>query len=52
MGVRKEDTDLQAAVQAFFEVQKAMATSTVNQIWERTFGLTLTKFEGFVRATK
>src|SRR5262249_36688482 len=49
---RKEDTDLQAAVQAFFEAQKAMPTSTVNQIWERSFGLTLTKFEQLVRATR
>ena len=49
---RKEDTDLQGAVQTFFEAQKAMATSTVNQIWERAFGLTLTKFERLVRATR
>ena len=49
---RKDDKDLQAAVQAFFETQKAMATSPLNQIWERAFGLTLTKFERLVRATQ
>jgi membrane-bound lytic murein transglycosylase MltF len=51
-GFRKDDKDLQAAVQAFFETQKAMATSPLNQIWERAFGLTLTKFERLVRATQ
>jgi len=49
---RKDDKDLQAAVQAFFEIQKAMATSPLNQIWERAFGLTLTKFERLLRATQ
>lgn len=41
---RKEDKDLQAAVQAFFEDQRGRSTSELNSIWRKHYGSSLTEF--------
>ncbi|MBI3230146.1 MAG: transporter substrate-binding domain-containing protein [Burkholderiales bacterium] len=41
---RKEDKDLQAAAQSFFEQQRKNPNSEINQIWKRHFGRSLTEF--------
>ncbi len=47
----KDDKDLQAAVQKFFDENRSDA-SVLNRIWEKYFGLTLNKFISIIRATK
>jgi len=48
---RKEDKDLQAAVQKFFDEQRS-DTSVLNKIWESYFGITMNKFITIIQATK
>ncbi|MCI0561763.1 MAG: transporter substrate-binding domain-containing protein, partial [Nitrososphaera sp.] len=40
----KEDKDLQAAVQKFFDTQRADKNSALNQIWKKYYGMTLIDF--------
>jgi ABC-type amino acid transport substrate-binding protein len=47
-GFRKEDKDLQAAVQKFFDTQRADENSTLNQIWEKYYGMTLIDYIGLI----
>jgi membrane-bound lytic murein transglycosylase MltF len=47
-GFRKEDKDLQAAVQKFFDTQRAAEDSPLNQIWEKYLGMTLVDYIGLV----
>lgn len=47
-GFRKEDKDLQAAVQKFFDTQKAIKDSTLNTIWKKYLGITLIDFIGLI----
>jgi membrane-bound lytic murein transglycosylase F len=49
---RKEDKDLQAAVQKFFDVQRKNPSSDVNNIWKAHFGRTLTEFIALMAAVK
>ena len=49
---RKEDKDLQAAVQKFFAEQKESDTSAFNQIWEKHFGISLNKFISVINSTR
>ena len=49
---RKDDKDLQAAVQAFFETHEAMPISPLNRFGKRRYGLSLTKFIALVMAIK
>jgi ABC-type amino acid transport substrate-binding protein len=51
-GMKKDDQDLQRAVQSFFEQQKKSEQSVVNQIWQKHFGLTLGKFVGLIKSTQ
>jgi ABC-type amino acid transport substrate-binding protein len=41
---RKDDQDLQAAVQAFFDAQTAAPDSILNKNWKNYFGMTLPEF--------
>jgi membrane-bound lytic murein transglycosylase MltF len=47
-GFRKEDKDLQAAVQKFFDIQRADENSPLNKIWEKYYDMTLTDFVGLI----
>ncbi len=47
---RKEDKDLQAAVQKFFDENRSH-TSLLNKIWERYFGITMNMFISIIKAT-
>ncbi len=47
---RKDDKELQAAVQKFFDEQRS-ETSVLNRIWEKYFGVTLNKFISIIKAT-
>jgi membrane-bound lytic murein transglycosylase F len=47
-GFRKEDKDLQAAVQKFFDTQRADENSPLNQIWDKYFDMTLIDFIGLM----
>jgi len=48
---RKEDKDLQAAVQKFFDENRS-ATSLLNKIWESYFGITMNMFISIIKATE
>lgn len=50
--VRKDDLELKATIEAFFQEQKAAQATILNQIWERHFGVTLYRFETLVKALK
>ncbi len=41
---RKQDKDLQAAVQQFFDAQRKQPDSAFNAIWRKNFGRSLTEF--------
>jgi len=43
-GLRQDDKDLQAAVEQFFEAQKASEDSVLNQVWKKTFGLSFANY--------
>jgi membrane-bound lytic murein transglycosylase F len=43
-GLRQDDKDLQAAVEQFFEAQKASEDSMLNQVWKKTFGLSFANY--------
>jgi len=43
-GFRQDDKDLQAAVEQFFEAQKASEDSVLNQVWKKTFGLSFANY--------
>lgn len=49
---RKEDTDLQAAVQAFFEAQRADPDSALNGVWKKYFGMPLSQFITLITTIK
>jgi len=49
-GVRLEDHELAASLEAFFRDQKSSQTSELNRIWEAHFGVTLSRFETLVRS--
>jgi len=49
---RKQDKDLQAAVEQFFTRQRADEHSDLNQIWKTYFGMSLTKFIMLVGSVK
>jgi len=49
---RKDDQDLQAAVQAFFAAQRADPDSALQALWTKTYGLSLTKFITLMTAIK
>ena len=49
---RKDDQDLQAAVQAFFAAQRADPNSALQALWTKTYGLSLTKFITLMTAIK
>ncbi len=51
-GMRREDTDLQAAVQAFFEQQRKNPESDINRIWKKYYGRSLTEFIALIAAVK
>lgn len=46
--MRREDLDLQQAVTDFFAAQRGDATSEFNRIWQRHFGISLSKFEKLI----
>lgn len=46
----RQDKELQAAVQKFFDEQRS-ETSVLNRIWEKYFGVTLNKFITIIKAT-
>jgi membrane-bound lytic murein transglycosylase MltF len=48
---RKEDRDLQKAVERFFEQQKRRPDSTMNRNWKNSIGFTLADFILFVTST-
>ncbi|AZP10966.1 transporter substrate-binding domain-containing protein [Undibacterium parvum] len=50
-GFRKQDRDLQAAAQRFFEDQKERENSEFNQLWKKHFGINLIKFIALVKST-
>jgi membrane-bound lytic murein transglycosylase F len=45
---RKEDKDLQAVVQKFFDTQRAAENSSLNQIWDKYFDMSLIDFIGLI----
>jgi ABC-type amino acid transport substrate-binding protein len=47
-GFRKDDKDLQAVVQKFFDIQRADENSTLNQISEKYFGMSLIDYIGLI----
>lgn len=49
---RKEDKDLQATVQKFFNAQRDNETSPINQTWQKHFGISLNKFIGVINSTR
>ena len=49
---RKDDQDLQAAVQSFFAAQRADPDSALQALWTKTYGLSLTKFITLMTAIK
>lgn len=49
---RKDDKDLQAAVQKFFDEQRKNSDSELNRIWKNHFGRTLTEFIALMAAFK
>ena len=49
---RKDDKDLQVAVQAFFAAQRADPNSALQAHWTKTYGLSLTKFITLITAIK
>ena len=49
---RKDDKDLQAAVQAFFESQRADPNSALQALWTKMYDMSLTKFITLVTAIK
>jgi len=49
---KKEDKDLQAAVQNFFDTQRAVKDSTLNKNWKNTDGITLIEFITLVTSIK
>lgn len=51
-GFRKQDKDLQAAAQAFFDAQKMDEQSEFNQIWQKHLGISLIKFMTLVKSTQ
>lgn len=51
-GFRKQDKDLQAAVQIFFDAQKMGEQSEFNQIWQRHLGISMIKFITLVKSTQ
>jgi membrane-bound lytic murein transglycosylase MltF len=51
-GMRREDNDLQAAVQAFFERQRKNPESEINRIWKKYYGRSLTEFIALMAAVK
>jgi len=48
---RKEDKDLQAAAQKFFDENRS-AASLLNKIWESYFGITMNMFISIIKATE
>jgi ABC-type amino acid transport substrate-binding protein len=49
-GLRKQDQDLQNAVQQFFNRQRADENSDLNRIWQHYYGMSLTEFIRLVSA--
>ncbi len=49
---RKDDKDLQAAVQLFFDEQRKNPGSDFNIIWKKYFGRTLTEFIALMTSFK
>jgi membrane-bound lytic murein transglycosylase MltF len=49
---RKDDKDLQAAVQAFFAAERVDLDSALQALWTKTYGLSLTKFITLITAIK
>lgn len=49
---RKEDQDLQQAVQKFFDAQRRQPNSELNRIWKAHFGRSLTEFIALMAAVK
>jgi hypothetical protein len=47
-GFRKENKDLQEAVQKFFDTQRADENSPLNQIWDKYWGMTLIDYIGLI----
>ena len=47
--LRKEDAELRRRVEAFFHEQKATQATSLNQIWDRHFGVSLNRFETWLR---
>lgn len=50
--MRKDDKDLQATVQKFFDQQKANDASAFNQIWQKHYGISLNKFISIISFTR
>jgi len=51
-GFRKEDKELQAAAQRFFDNQRANPDSVLNKIWKNYFGRSLTEFIALMMSVK
>lgn len=49
---RKEDKDLQAAAQKFFNSQRKDASTDLNKIWKNHYGRTLTEFIALMMSVK
>lgn len=47
-GLRKQDTELLEAVELFFSQQRSDNTSSLNQIWQRHYGMSLNQFIGLL----
>ncbi len=45
---RKEDRDLQAAAQKFFDAQRPVRDSALNKVWLRNYGMTVNEFADMV----
>ena len=49
---RKQDVDLQAAAQKFFDAQRPVRDSALNRVWIKNYGMTLPEFADMVNKGK